>query len=123
MDKIIIKGLKVFAYHGVNPEEKADGQNFVVDIIAYCSVDKAGKTDNLDDTVSYAKILKTAARVMSEDKYDLLERVAHRVAEQILNDFAPIERVDICLKKPEAPINADFDYVAVEIARTRKDFQ
>ncbi len=123
MDKIIIKGLKVFAYHGVNPEEKADGQNFVVDIIAYCSADKAGKTDNLNDTVSYAKILKTAVRVMSEDKYDLLERVAHRVAEQILNDFAPIARVDVCLKKPEAPINADFDYVAVEISRSRKYFQ
>lgn len=123
MDKIIIKGLKVFAYHGVNPEEKANGQNFMADIIAYCSVDKAGKTDNLDDTVSYAKILKTAVRVMSEDKYDLLERVAHRVAEQILNDFSSIERVDVCIKKPEAPINADFDYVAVEISRTRKDFQ
>lgn len=123
MDKIIIKGLKVFAYHGVNPEEKANGQNFMADIIAYCSVDKAGKTDNLDDTVSYAKILKTAVRVMSEDKYDLLERVAHRVAEQILNDFSSIERVDVCLKKPEAPINADFDYVAVEISRARKDIQ
>lgn len=123
MDKIIIKGLKVFAYHGVNPEEKVDGQNFVVDIIAYCSLDKAGRADDLNDTVSYARILKTAVRVMSEDKYDLLERVAHRVAEQILNDFSSIERVDVCLKKPEAPINADFDYVAVEISRTRKDFQ
>ncbi len=123
MDKIIIKGLKVFAYHGVNLEEKADGQNFVVDIIAYCSVSRAGRTDDLDYTVSYAKILKTAVRVMTEGKYDLLERVAHRVAEQILNDFAPIERIDVCLKKPEAPINADFDYVAVEISRTRKDFQ
>ena len=123
MDKIIIKGLKVFAYHGVNPEEKANGQNFVVDIIAYRSVDKAGKTDDLNDTASYAKLLKTAVRVMSEDKYDLLERVAHRVAEQILEEYESIERVDVCLKKPEAPINADFDYVAVEISRTREDFQ
>lgn len=123
MDKIIIKGLKVFAYHGVNPEEKADGQNFVVDIIAYCSVSKAGRTDDLNDTVSYAKVLKTAVRVMTEDKYNLLERVAQRVAEQVLEAYESIERVDVCIKKPEAPINADFDYVAVEISRAREDFR
>lgn len=123
MDKIIIKGLKVFAYHGVNPEEKADGQNFMADIIAYCSLDKAGRADDLNDTVSYAKILKMAVRVMTEKKYDLLERVAHRVAEQILEEYESIERVDVCIKKPEAPMKADFDYVAVEISRTREDFQ
>ena len=120
MDKIIIKGLKVFAYHGVNPEEKVDGQNFIVDISAHCSLEKAGKTDNLNDTVSYAKMLKTTARVMTEDKYDLLERVAHRVAEQILAEYDSIEHVDVCIKKPEAPIKADFDFVAVEISRTRE---
>lgn len=123
MDKIIIKGLKVFAYHGVNPEEKVEGQNFVADITAYRSVSKAGRTDDLNDTVSYAKMLKTAVRVISEDKYDLLERVAHMVAEQILEEYESIERVDVCIKKPEAPMKANFDYVAVEISRTREDFQ
>lgn len=123
MDKIIIKGLKVFAYHGVNPEEKVEGQNFVADITAYRSVEKAGQTDDLNDTVSYAKMLKTAIRVITEDKYDLLERVAHRVAEQILAEYESIERVDVCIKKPEAPMKADFDYVAVEISRTRDELK
>lgn len=123
MDKIIVKGLKVFAYHGVNPEEKVDGQNFVADITAYRSVEKAGRTDNLNDTVSYSKMLKTAVRVLTEDKYDLLERVAHRVAEQVLTEYESIERIDVCIKKPEAPIKADFDYVAVEISRTRDDLK
>ena len=58
MDKIIIKGLKIFAYHGVNPEEKVIGQNFVLDITAYKNLKRAGNTDNIDDTVSYAKMLK-----------------------------------------------------------------
>lgn len=122
MDKIIIKGLKVFAYHGVNPEEKVDGQNFILNITAYRSLKKACTTDNLDDTVSYAKILKTAVRAMNEDKYDLLEKVAQRVAEQIFLEFPSIESLDVCLKKPEAPIKADFDYVGIEISRTRGDF-
>lgn len=122
MDKIIIKGLKVFAYHGVNPEEKADGQNFILDITAYKNLKKAGETDNIDDTVSYAKILKTAVKVLNEDKYDLLEKVAQRVAQQIFLEFDSIKAVDVCLKKPEAPIKADFEYVGVEISRMREDF-
>lgn len=122
MDKIIIKGLKVFAYHGVNPEEKADGQNFILDITAYKNLKKAGETDNIDDTVSYAKILKTAVKVLNEDKYDLLEKVAQRVAQQIFLEFDSIKAIDVCLKKPEAPIKADFEYVGVEISRTREDF-
>lgn len=122
MDKIIIKGLKVFAYHGVNVEEKENGQNFILDIIAYSSLKKAGKTDNLSDTVSYAKILKTVIKVMNEDKYDLLEKVANRVAQQIFLEFELISKLDICVKKPEAPIKANFDYVGIEISRVREDF-
>lgn len=122
MDKIVIKGLKVFAYHGVNPEEKVDGQNFILDITAFRSLKKAGDTDDLGDTVSYAKILKTALKVTSEAKYDLLEKVAQRVAQQIISEFDTVERIDVCVKKPEAPIKAEFEYVAVEISRTREDF-
>ena len=40
MDKIIVKNLKIFAYHGVNPEEKENGQNFVLDIDAYVDISK-----------------------------------------------------------------------------------
>ena len=122
MDKIIIKGLKVFAYHGVNPEEKAYGQNFILDITAYKNLKKAGETDNIDDTVSYAKILKTAVKVLNEDKYDLLEKVAQRVAQQIFLEFDSIKAIDVCLKKPEAPIKADCEDGGVEISRTREDF-
>lgn len=123
MDKIVIKGLKVFAYHGVNPEEKVDGQNFVLDITAYRPLKDSCLSDDIEDTVSYAKIIKTAVRVMKESKYDLLERAAHRVVEQIFLDFESIQKIDICLKKPEAPIKADFDYVGVELSRSRGDFE
>ena len=57
MEKIIIKGLKLYAYHGVNPEEKVDGQNFILDITATLNADTAMHSDNVDDTVSYAKII------------------------------------------------------------------
>lgn len=100
-----------------------DGQNFVLDLTVYRSLKEAGCSDDLENTVSYAKILKTAVRVMNENKYDLLERAAHRVVEQIFLDFDSIQKIDICLKKPDAPIKANFDYVGVEFSRSRGDFE
>lgn len=121
LDKIIVKGIKVFAYHGVNPEEKVDGQNFILDIVAYMPLSKAAETDNLDDTVSCARIFKMAVKVATENRYDLIETLAESVAQSILRAFEPISAVNVCVKKPEAPITAaEFDYVAVEIFRTRE---
>ncbi len=119
MDKIKIQGLKLFAYHGVNPEEKEDGQFFVLDIEAELSLERACQTDVLSDTVSYAAMIKCARRVFTDEVNDLIERAAQRVADALLTEFTDLENVKITCKKPEAPIKADFDYVAVEIFRTR----
>ncbi len=119
MDKISIKGLKLFAYHGVNPEEKENGQNFVIDLDYYVNIAKACQMDALDDTVSYAKVVKTIRRVFTAEKYDLIERAAQVIADAVLEDFEDIFKVEVTLKKPEAPISAEFDYVAVSITRER----
>ena len=121
MEKIIIKGLKLFAYHGVNPEEKVDGQNFVLDITATLNADRAKQTDNVDDTVSYAKILKTARAVFCEKSYDLIETVANKVGMAIMETYPALNSVTVLLMKPEAPIKAEFEYVAVEETINRED--
>lgn len=119
MDKISIKGLKIFAYHGVNPEEKENGQNFVIDLDYYVNINKACRMDSLDDTVSYAKVVKTIRRVFTAEKYDLIERAAQVIADAVLDEYEDIFKVEVTLKKPEAPISADFYYVAVSITRER----
>ncbi len=116
MDKIVIKGLRIFAYHGVNPEEKEKGQPFVLDITLYKDLSLPGTTDDLNDTVNYSRVAKTATRVMLAQKDDLIERAASRVAEAVLAEF-PVREVTVRLKKPRAPIAGDFEYVAVEITR------
>ncbi len=121
MEKIIIKGLKLFAYHGVNPEEKVDGQNFVLDITATLNADKAKKTDNVDDTVSYAKIIKTVRAVFCEKSYDLIETAANKVGVAIMETYTALDSVTVLLMKPEAPVKADFIYVAVEETIKRED--
>ena len=64
MDKIIIDSLRLFAYHGVNPEEQEDGQFFILDIEADIPLSKAGESDDLNDTVSYASSLSVPRGVL-----------------------------------------------------------
>lgn len=119
MDKIIIKDLKLYAYHGVNPEEKIEGQNFILDIECKLDLSKPCETDDVNDTVNYAHIIKLVRKVFTEEKYDLIENAAQVIADAILENFSMIKKVKVKLMKPEAPVKADFGYVAVEIKRER----
>ena len=119
MDKITIKNLKLFAFHGVNPEEKENGQNFYIDVDYYVNIVKACNSDSIDDTVSYAKVVKVIREAFTKEKFNLIEKAAQTVADAIFESFESIYRVEITLKKPEAPVKADFDYMAVTIIRER----
>ena len=119
MDKILIKGLNIFSYHGVNPEEKENCQDFIFDIELYVNMNKACHSDNVEDTVSYAKVVKTVRRVFTAQKYDLLERCAEVTAQAILDEYSEVLRVDLTLKKPQAPVKAEFEYMGVNIVRSR----
>ncbi len=122
MEKIIVKGLRLKAYHGVNPEEKIDGQMFELDITALIDAKSANASDDLSDTVSYAKIIKTARAVFIAESYNLIEYAANKVCMEIMKTYPKLKSVTVLLKKPEAPINADFDYVAVEETITREEY-
>ncbi len=121
MDSIHISGLRLYAYHGVNPEEKENGQMFLLDIICRLPLYVPCQTDRVEDTVSYAKVLKTARAAFLSEKFDLLERAAQVVADAVLGGFPAVKAVTVRVKKPYAPIQADFDYTAVEITRERTD--
>ncbi|MCR5207510.1 MAG: dihydroneopterin aldolase [Eubacterium sp.] len=120
MDKVTIKGLKLFAYHGVNPEEKENGQSFIIDVDYFLDMSKACAADCVDDTVSYAAAVKTIRRVFTEKSCDLIERAAEVTAAALLEDFKKIEKVTVTVKKPDAPVNAEFEYMAVTVTRERK---
>ncbi len=120
MDKIIIKGFRFFAYHGVNPEETEFGQHFEIDLTASVDLTVPCSTDDIDSTISYAALIKTIRRVGTAQADKLIERLAQRIADAVLAEYPPIQSVTLRLKKPDAPMKADFDYVAVEIERSRK---
>ncbi len=119
MDKILIKDLKLFAYHGVNIPEKENGQEFILNITLYTDLSVPCVSDNVNDTVSYSDVIRKVTEVFTAEKYDLIEKAAQVVCDSILDSFPRIAECEILLKKPDAPINADFAWVAVEIRRER----
>ncbi len=118
MDTIMIRGLRVYAYHGVKEEEKRKGQPFVLDIDVKADLKAACESDDVDDTINYSDVTKCVVRTMLSEKNDLIERAAERVAQAILSEF-PSEEVTVTLKKPRAPVGADFEYMAVSVTRRR----
>lgn len=117
MEEIVIKGLKIFAYHGVNPEETENGQEFELDVTMFADLSVARKTDNLEDTINYAKARKIIYAAMCDKPYKLIERAADEVATRLINSFDKLKRVEVLLKKPNAPMSCKFDYVAVKVVK------
>ena len=122
MDKILIRNLKIFAYHGVMEEEKENGQYFIFDIDAFVDISEPCESDSVEDTVNYALMVEQITKTFTSQKDDLIERAAQRVAQELFVSFDKISELRILLKKPDAPIDADFDWVGVEIHRKREDF-
>ncbi|MDD3367295.1 MAG: 2-amino-4-hydroxy-6-hydroxymethyldihydropteridine diphosphokinase [Lachnospiraceae bacterium] len=117
MDKIKIKGLKVFAHHGVYAEETKKGQNFFVDADLYTGTRTAGLTDELEQSTNYGVVCHFITRYMTEHTCKLLEAVAENLAEQILLAFPLVEKIRLEICKPEAPIGLPFETVSVEVFR------
>ena len=121
MDKIIMKGLIFHGYHGVLEEEKKLGQRFIVDAVLYVDLKKAGETDNLSYTVNYEEVYNIIEKIIRHhEQYNLLEALAEKICGDILNSFDIVQKVDVKIKKPEAPVAGIFDYFAVRIERGRK---
>lgn len=119
MNKIIINNLKIFAYHGVKESEQKGGQDFLIDCIMHVKFDKSFKTDDIEDTVSYSEVIKVIKNVVLDKRFNLIEKLASEIADEILDKFSKVKKVEITVKKPQAPIKANFDYVGVEVVRKR----
>lgn len=119
-DIITIKDLEIFAFHGVNPEEKEQGQRFTVTAEMTTDVREAAADDDIDETVSYSAVAKLILKEFTAAKYDLIETAADRVAAAVLGAFPRVEEISVTVKKPDAPMKAVFDYVAVTVRRSRR---
>lgn len=117
MDRIKIENLEVFANHGVFPEETKLGQKFLVSCILYVDTRKAGKNDSLESSVDYGTVCHLLKKHMEEHTFQLIEAVAEHLAEVILTFDERIQKVDVEIKKPWAPVGLPLDSVSVQITR------
>lgn len=116
-DKIILEGMEFYGYHGVNSEERTQGQRFVVDLELTADLARAGKSDDLSETVNYAAVFKVTKGIVEGEPRNLIEAVAESLASEILSRF-PVEAVRVRVRKPWAPIKGShLEFVAVDILR------
>ena len=118
-DRIALRGMKFFGYHGVLSEENRLGQVFIVDIDLYADLSKAGKSDQVEDTINYAEVYARIKSIVQGEKYQLIERLAEKIAENVLDEFS-CEALLVTVHKPQAPIQGIFEDAFVEIYRERK---
>ena len=118
-DRIVLKGLQIFAHHGVLPEEKKLGQRFALDVTAFLDLRPAGESDDYTRTVCYDALTKIVLETVTAKRFYLIEAAAEAVAQALLAAFPAIERVVVEVRKPAAAIDAVFDHVAVVIEGRR----
>ena len=117
-DRIELRGLRVLGVHGALAEEQTRAQPFEVDVDVTADLSKAGATDELDDTLDYGAIAEAADRIVSGERFILLERLAQRIADEILADER-VESVTVTVRKLRPPVPVDLATAAVTINRAR----
>ena len=120
-DKIELRGMVFYGYHGVGAEEQALGQRFVVDVVMERDLRQAGLSDEPADTVNYSHVFKMVKEIVEGPSRKLLENVAETIAQKVLGNF-DLDAVRVIVKKPEVPMKGSIlDYAAVDIRRERED--
>jgi dihydroneopterin aldolase len=120
VDEITLTGVRAFGYHGVLPEERRQGQEFVVDATLYVSTARAAASDDVTDTVHYGDAAERIAAIVAGEPLNLLESVAARIADDLLA-YDLVKMVSVTIHKPQAPIPVPFSDVSVTIRRARPD--
>ena len=117
-DSIRVNNLKIPARHGGFKFEKEKDGIFEIDLELFLPLNKSGKSDNLEDTINYQDIITITTEVFTCKKYSLVEAAAEAVCDSLLNEFE-IDNIIIRVRKPHAPIKADFDSVEIELNRKK----
>ncbi len=117
-DELAVHGIECWAHHGVFPDERREGQRFVVDLVLGLDTRPAAESDDLHDTVDYGSLTMAVKAAVESDPVDLVETVVQRIADVVLLEHR-VEWVRVTLHKPDAPIPTTFTDVALTIERKR----
>ncbi|MDX1763654.1 MAG: dihydroneopterin aldolase [bacterium] len=117
-DRIMIEGIGFYGYHGDLPQERDLGQPFRVDVELVLDCAKAGKSDQIENTIDYGAVVRRVVEIGEQEQFHLIEALAERLAAVILTEFTPDE-VSIAVTKPHSPIPFTVENVGIKIRRRR----
>ena len=121
-DEVFLEGMRFYAYHGANPEERVQGQRFVVDLRIAADLREAGRSDDLTRTVNYSHVYRRVREIVEGPPRNLIEAVAEEIAAAILREFAAADAVTVTVRKPEVAIKASIlDAAGVTVVRGRRE--
>lgn len=118
-DRIEITSIKAFGFHGVFEHEAREGQEFLVDVAMSVDLQRASATDALEDTVDYGAITDLVVNEIKGERVALIEKLAGRIAENILSSQNKVENVAVTVHKPHAPVSASVTDISVTVHRKR----
>jgi dihydroneopterin aldolase len=118
-DQIAISGISAIGFHGVFPEERKNGQNFIVDLKLFFDLAPAGDSDDLTKTINYASVADATVEEIIGEPVSLIETLATRISKRLLRDFPLLKSVVVTVHKPEAPVLVKFSDISVTIERHR----
>lgn len=118
-DRIVLRGIRAWAHHGVLAHETELGQEFLVDVALHLDLGQAGDSDDLADTVDYGAVAALVHDRVTGTRRDLVEAVATDVAAAVLAHDDRIDGVDVTIHKPAAPVTVALDDVEVRVHRRR----
>jgi 7,8-dihydroneopterin aldolase/epimerase/oxygenase len=118
VDELALRGLACWGHHGVFEHERRDGQQFVVDLVLGLDTAGAAASDDLSETVDYGSLATAVKAAVEKDPVDLIETLTQRIADVCLLQNR-VEWVRVTVHKPDAPIDATFEDVALTITRSK----
>jgi len=117
--RIYVRNIRVHAYHGVLPQERIVGNDYLVNLEIVYPLQKSLSSDDLNDTLNYAKVATAVTEVMSKP-YNLIERAAGAIGEALFEKFAGITEIEIDIEKIKPPMSIDCDGAGIKVHLTRQ---
>ncbi|WP_433527311.1 dihydroneopterin aldolase [Nocardia pseudovaccinii] len=118
LDRIELRGLRAYGYHGCFDYERRDGQEFLVDLTVWTDFAAAAATDDLANTIDYGVLAERAVQIIQGPPRNLIEKVVAEIADDVMTD-PRIQSVEVVVHKPSAPIPHTFADVRVVTSRQR----
>lgn len=98
-----------YGHHGVTEEEHEIGGRYEVDVGVEFDFADAAIHDDLTRTVNYEAVYEFVRKLVTENNFYLIEKLAYRIAQEVLDTYPEVEAVEVTVRKPNPPVGGPCD--------------